>query len=123
VEQIRQHPYAPLLDLGSARVLGVVDEVAMQIRGDDPLRLRLHPGGHKGGEVASRVPFQGQVLGDQSHRIDRSHTALREPVAGYLLRGEAVAKQDRVGVRVGCGGHGHLLRYRRSRVDQGSGAG
>ena len=32
VEEVGEHPDAALLDLGGARVLGVVDEVAVQVR-------------------------------------------------------------------------------------------
>ena len=59
VEQVGQHPHAALLDLGRDRVLRVVDEVAVQVLGDDPLRLRLHPGRDEGGQVALRVALHG----------------------------------------------------------------
>ncbi len=62
VEEVGQHPDAALLDLGRARILGVVDEVAVQALGDDPLRLGLHPGGHERGEVALRVAVEHQLL-------------------------------------------------------------
>jgi hypothetical protein len=39
VEQIGQHPDASLLELGGPRVLRVVDEVAVEVLGDQPLRL------------------------------------------------------------------------------------
>ena len=77
VEQVRQHPHAALLDLGRDRVLGVVDEVAVQVLGDDALRLRLHPGRHEGRQVALRIAFEVQVLGDQPHRIGRVHPGRR----------------------------------------------
>ena len=54
VEEVGQHANAALLDLGRLRVLGVVDEVAMEVLGDEPLSLELYPGGDEGGEVASR---------------------------------------------------------------------
>ena len=62
VEEVGQHPDAALLDLGRARVLGVVDEVAVQALGDHPLGLGLHPGGHERGEVALRVAVEDQLL-------------------------------------------------------------
>ncbi len=62
VEQVGQHPHAALLDLGGDRVLGVVDEVAVEVLGDDPLRLGLHPGRHERRQVALRVAFDGEVL-------------------------------------------------------------
>ena len=54
VEQVGEHPDAALLDLRRLRVLGVVDEVAVQVLGDDALRLGLHPRRHERGEVAHR---------------------------------------------------------------------
>ena len=78
VEQVGQHPDAALLDLGRDRVLGMVDEVPVQVLGDDPLRFRLHPGRDEGGQVALRVAFEVQVLGDQPQCIDRAHPALGE---------------------------------------------
>ena len=78
VEQVGQHPDAALLDLGRDRVLGVVDEVAVQVLGDDPLRLGLHPGRHEGRQVPLRIAFEVQVLVEQPHRIGRAHPALGE---------------------------------------------
>ena len=114
VEQVGQHPYAALLDLGRPRVLGVVDEVPVQVLGDQPLRLRLHPGGDERRQVACRVPFQGKVLGHQSHRVDRRHAGLWEGAARHLLGGEAVSEQDCINVRVGRVRHVALLRGRKS---------
>ena len=92
VEEVGQHPDAPLLDLGRARVLGVVDEVAVQALGDDPLRLRLHPRGHERREVALRVAVQHQLLPDQPHRVDGRHARLRQLVVGHVLADELVAE-------------------------------
>ena len=110
VEEVGEHPDAALLDLGRARVLGVVDEVAVQVGGDDPLRLRLHPRRDEGGEVARRIAFQGQVLGDQAHGVHRGHPRLRELTCRHLLGDEAVAEQRRIGARVARDCHSVLLR-------------
>ena len=77
VEQVGQHPDAPLLDLRRDRVLRVVDEVAVQVLRDDPLRLRLHPGGDERGQVALRVALHGEVHVHQPHGVRRGHAALR----------------------------------------------
>jgi hypothetical protein len=60
VEQVGQHPHAALLDLRGDRVLGVVDEVGVEVLRDDPLRLRLHPGRDEGGEVALGIALQAR---------------------------------------------------------------
>ncbi len=93
VEEVGQHPDAALLDLGRDRVLGVVDEVAVQVLGDDPLRLRLHPGRHEGGQVACRVTLEGEVLADQPHRVGRTHPGHGEGRRRHLLGQEAVAEE------------------------------
>ena len=99
VEQVGEHPDAALLDLGRARVLGVVDEVAVQVLGDDPLRLRLHPGGDEGGQVAGRVALEGEVLAHEAHRVDRAHPACPGTSRlGTSCGDEAVAEQCGVGV-------------------------
>ena len=85
VEEIGQHPDAALLDLGGAGVLGVVDEVAVEVLRDDPLRLGLHPGGHEGREVVLRITVQGQVLPDQPHRVLPGIPRAGKLVLGYLL--------------------------------------
>ena len=56
VEEVGEHADAALLDLRGLRVLGVVDEVAVEVVGDQQLRLGLHPGGDEGGEVALGSP-------------------------------------------------------------------
>ena len=82
VEEVGEHPDAALLDLGGLRVLGVVDEVAVQVLGDDPLRLRLHPRGDEGGEIARRVAVEDELLADQAHRIGRRHAGPGKFVLG-----------------------------------------
>ena len=77
VVEVGEHADAALLDLGRDRILGVVDEVAVQVLGDDPLRLGLHPGGDEGGQVAPRVALQHQFLVDQPQRVERRHAARR----------------------------------------------
>jgi hypothetical protein len=94
VVEVGEHPHAALLDLGGDRVLGVVDEVAVEVLADDPGGLRLHPGGDEGREVAVRVPLQRQFLVDQPHRVERRHPALRELAVGRVLDEEAVAVEE-----------------------------
>ena len=62
VEEVREHADAALLDLRGLRILGVVDEVAVEVLGDDPLRLGLHPRRHERRQVAHRDPVQHQLL-------------------------------------------------------------
>jgi hypothetical protein len=97
VEQVGEHPDATLLDLRRLRILGVVDEVTVQVLGDDPLGLRLHPGRHEGRQVALRDPVEDELLADQSHRVDRAHAVLRQPVIGRRLEQEAVSIGSRQG--------------------------
>ena len=40
VEEVGEHADAALLDLGRDRILGVVDEVAVEVLGDQPLAPR-----------------------------------------------------------------------------------
>jgi hypothetical protein len=58
----------------------VVDEVAVQVLGDDPLRLGLHPGGDEGGEVPHRNSVEDELLTDQPHRVDGAHSMLGQLV-------------------------------------------
>ena len=114
MEEVGEHPDAALLDLGRARVFSVVDEVAVQVRGDDPLCLRLHPRGDKGGQVVRRVTFDREVLEHQPHRVGGGHTFGRKLTAGDVLGNEAIPEQRCVSVGVGLGGHslsfGRLIR-------------
>ena len=91
VEQVGEHPDAALLDLGRLRVLGVVDEVAVQVLGDDALRLGLHPRRHERGEVAHRDAVEHELLADQPHRVDGAHALLGQRVVGRRLEQEPVA--------------------------------
>ena len=91
MEQAREHPDAALLDLRGLRILGVVDEVAVQVLGDDPLRLGLHPRRHERREIALRDPVEDELLADQAHRVDRAHAVLRQLVVRRGLEQEAVA--------------------------------
>ena len=91
VEEVGEHADAALLDLGRDRVLGVVDEVAVEVLGDDPLRLGLHPGRDEGRQVALRVALQRQFLVDQAHRVQGRHPARREVAVGGVLGEEAVS--------------------------------
>ena len=91
VEQVREHADAALLDLGRLRILGVVDEVAVQVLGDHPLRLGLHPGRHERRQVAHRDPVENELLPDQAHRIGRRHPVLGQLVVRRRLAQEPVA--------------------------------
>ena len=106
VEQVGQHPDAALLDLRGARVLGVVDEVAVEVLGDDPLRLGLHPGGHERGEVVLGSPSRAS-----SSPIRRIASTAGIPPSGnsclrHLLGEEPVAvAAGQVVCARGCVGH------------------
>jgi hypothetical protein len=100
VEEVREHPDAALLDLGGARILGVVDEVAVRVLGDDPLRLGLHPRGHEGGEVALGNAVEDHLLADQPQRVQRRHRLVRDLVVRDVLEHEAAAKADRPPLRL-----------------------
>jgi len=73
MEELGQHPDAALLDLEGLGVLGVVDEVAMQVLGDDPLRLGL----------PSRI---------SSSPISRIASTARMPCSGRALSGEGSSR-------------------------------
>jgi hypothetical protein len=94
VEEVGQHPDTALLDLGGDRVLGVVDEVAVQVLGDDALRLGLHPRGDEGGQVALRVTFEVEVLAHQPQRVGGRHPALGEGRRRGSLGQETVAEES-----------------------------
>ena len=117
VVEVGEHADAALLDLGRDRVLGVVDEVAVEVLGDQPLRLGLHPGGDEGGEVALRVALQRQFLVDQAHRVERGHAAGREGAVGGVFGEEAVAVEHRGLVGAEWLGHAFLTLV----VDRGAG--
>ena len=91
VEEAREHPDAALLDLRGLRVLGVIDEVAVQVGGDQLARLRLHPRGDERGEVAHRLPVELELLADQAQRIETAHAVLGQRVVGRRLGEEPVA--------------------------------
>ena len=92
VEQVGEHADAALLDLGRLRVLGVVDEVAVQVLGDDPLRLGLHPRRHERREVAHRDPVEHELLPEQAHRVQRGHPVLRQLLCRCVALEEAVSE-------------------------------
>ena len=69
----------------------MVDEVAVQVLGDDPLRLGLHPRRHERREIALRDPVEDELLADKAHRVDRAHAVLGERVVRRGLEQEAVA--------------------------------
>jgi len=64
MEEIGKHPNAALLDFGRARIFGMIDEVTVQILGNDPLRLWLHPSGHERGQVARRIALEDEIFRD-----------------------------------------------------------
>ena len=106
VEEVGEHPDAALLDLRRLRVLGVVDVVAVQVLGDDALRLGLHPRGDEGRQVAQRDAVEHQLLAEQPHRVDRRHADVRQPVVGRVAEQEGVAVTVAVGVD-GFAGRAH----------------
>ncbi len=119
VEQVGEHPDAALLDLGRARVLGVVDEVAVQVLGDDPLRLRLHPRGHEGGEVARRVALEREVLGDQAHGVDAPSSPCRGTPGSAPPGWRSGCRRGRRRRRIGRDGHGFSLQSANGTGDYG----
>ena len=84
VEEVGEHPDAALLDLRRLRVLGVVDVVAVQVLGDHPLRLGLHPRRHERREVAHRDAVEDELLAEQPHRVGGRHPLLGEAVVGRV---------------------------------------
>jgi hypothetical protein len=92
VEQVGDHPNATLLDLGRLRMLGVVDEVAMEVLGDQPPGLRLHPGGHERGEVPHRDAVEDELLLDQAEGVHCTHAGFGQPLVRGGLEQELVAE-------------------------------
>jgi hypothetical protein len=92
VEEVGQHPDAALLELGRHGVLGVIDEVAVEVVGDQPLRLGLHPRRHEGGEISLRIAVQEQLPGDQPHRVLGRHPGFGKVIGGGVLGYEAIAE-------------------------------
>ena len=90
MEQVSKHSDAALLDLCSARIFGVVDEVAVQVFPDDPLRLRFHPGGDEGREVASGIPLQSQILRDQPRAKARPRDECSQHIEVGIRRKEHI---------------------------------
>jgi hypothetical protein len=109
VEELGQHPDAALLDLEGLRVLGVVDEVAVEVVVDHPSRLGLHPGGDEGGQIALRNALNGELLADQAHRGDCRHRVLRDRVVGGSLGQEGAGCRHMGKVR--CVAHHVLLIF------------
>ena len=92
VEEVGEHADAALLDLGRLWVLGVVDEVHLQRRVDDPVGLGLHPGRHERREVAHGEAVEDHFLADQAHRFLGGHPHLGKFVVRRGLEQEAVAE-------------------------------
>ena len=91
LKRLGEHPDAALLDLGGLRILGVIDEVRVQVFRDDAVGLGLHPGGDERREIAHRHPVEHHLLFDQSLRFLRGHADLRQLVIGSGLEQVAVA--------------------------------
>ena len=68
VKETVEHPDTAFGELGGARVLGVVDEVAMQVGGDHLDRFGLHERGHEGRQVFRRVPVENHLRLEQRDR-------------------------------------------------------
>ena len=77
----------------------MVDEIAVQVRGDDLLGLWLHPCGHEGRQVPGRITLQRQVLRHQPQSVLSRDAGLRELPARNFLGDESVAEQRHVGIR------------------------
>ncbi|HEY6638046.1 MAG TPA: hypothetical protein VIZ61_10240 [Solirubrobacterales bacterium] len=93
MEEVGEHPDAPLLDLRGLRVFGVVDEVPVQVLTDQLGDVRTHPGGDEGGEVPLGVAVEEELLLDQVLGVHRIHRVLRDPVIGGGLADEATAPE------------------------------
>ena len=85
VEEVGEYSDAALLDLGGLRILGVIDEVPVQVLGDDSLGLGLHPGGNEGGQVPHREPVEDQLLADEAHGLHGGHPMLGQVFVGRRL--------------------------------------
>jgi hypothetical protein len=72
----------------------VVDEIAVEVLGDQPLRLRLHPRGDERGEVALWVAFHGEIHIHEPHRVRRGHAFLGEGLRGSGHGQEAVPEKS-----------------------------
>ena len=89
-------------------------KLRVQVLGDDPLRLGLHPRRDERREVALRVALHRQVLADQPHRVDRAHPALGEVVDGAASVRNRLPKRASASVSLmSC--HGLLLNHRSCR--------
>jgi hypothetical protein len=93
MEEVVDHAHAALRDLGGARVLGVVDVVAMEVMGDHRGRLRVHECRHERREVLHRVAVEQHLRLEQCEGGPRlaavlGHLAidrrLREVALGYV---------------------------------------
>ena len=106
VVEVGEHPDAALLDHGRLRVLGVIDVVAVQVLGDHPLRLGLHPCGDEGRQVAERDAVEHHLLADEPHRVGSRHADLGETVVGRVAARERVAVELRRDLEGHAGDHG-----------------
>jgi hypothetical protein len=82
VEQVGEDADTALLYLGGLRIFGVVDEVPVEVLRDHALGLGLHPGRHKGRQVAHRNSVEHELLPDEPHGVDGAHAVLRQLVVG-----------------------------------------
>src|SRR4029453_5193594 len=73
MEEVGEHADAALLDLRSLGVLGVVDEVAVEVLADQVGDVRSHPGGDERRQVLLRVAVDEELLLDQEARRGRVH--------------------------------------------------
>ncbi len=115
---MREHPDAALLDLSRLRVLGVVDEVAVQVLCDHTLGLGLHPRRHERRQVSHGNPIEYELLADQPHRVHGTHAILGQGMVGRGLEQEAVAVLARQGVELPSS-DGTFLRLQRARGEIG----
>jgi hypothetical protein len=116
VPQLGQDADAARFELGRLRVLILVDHVLAEALGHEHFRLRLHPGGHEGGQVEAGVAVQDQLVPHHLQRGGRQHAPARHRVPGHVVAG--LLHIDRVDVHIGLArlidfpvqGHGVLQR-------------
>ena len=91
MEEVGEHADATLLDLRRLGILGVVDEVAVQVLLDDRLRLGLHVGSDEGREVSHRISIEAQLLRQEVHRVLGRHSPLGQMIVGRWFQAKAVS--------------------------------
>ena len=114
VVEVGEHADAALLDLRRLRILGVVDVVAVQVVGDQPLRLGLHPRGDERRQVAEGDAVEDHLLGHEPHRVAGGHADLGQAVVRRVAAQERVAVELRWDLEGHAGDHPSLRGGRAS---------